>query len=74
MAPRRCPDCLGTGKCAECDGSGNDGYDEDLPHRCESCSDPGVCEACAGTGACPPAREGEYADPREEKDDEPQAG
>ena len=49
-----CSDCIGSGQCAICEGSGMLAKQNEFERlenvTCESCSGEGACPACGGTG------------------------
>jgi primosomal protein N' len=46
-----CPACNGTGKCSDCEGTGNSTYyNYGSPIKCSICNGTGKCKECNGTG------------------------
>ena len=45
-----CIACHGTGKCADCDGTGINLHLNESEPKCERCTGTGTCSDCQGTG------------------------
>ena len=50
MTREVCIACHGTGKCADCDGSGINTHWNQREPKCRSCAGSGTCSDCQGTG------------------------